>query len=62
MIQDIPDDMFQIVGIDKDTEAPTRPRIGYWRDAWRRLRENRIAFVALIILHYIRPGYQRLSV
>lgn len=50
MIQDIPDDMFRIVGIDKDTEAPTRPRIGYWRDAWRRLRENKIAFVALIIL------------
>ena len=47
---DIPDEMFTIVGIDKDAEAPSRPRIGYWRDAWRRLRENRVAFVALIIL------------
>ena len=47
---DIPDEMFRIVGIDKDAEAPSRPRIGYWRDAWRRLKENRVAFVALIIL------------
>lgn len=50
MIQDIPDEMFEIVGIDKDTEAPSRPRIGYWRDAWRRLKENKVAFLALIIL------------
>lgn len=50
MCVDIPDEKFTIVGIDKDAEAPSRPRIGYWRDAWRRLRENRVAFVALIIL------------
>lgn len=50
MIENIPDDQFTIIGIDKDAEAPTRPRIGYWRDAWRRLRENKVAFAALIIL------------
>ena len=50
MMENIPDDKFKIIGIDKDAEAPTRPRIGYWRDAWRRLRENKVAFAALIIL------------
>ena len=49
-MENIPDDKFKIIGIDKDAEAPSRPRIGYWRDAWRRLRENKVAFVALIIL------------
>ncbi len=50
MMENIPDEKFKIIGIDKDAEAPSRPRIGYWRDAWRRLRENKVAFVALIIL------------
>ena len=27
-----------------------RPKVGYWADAWRRFRENKIALVALIIL------------
>ena len=38
MMENIPDDKFKVIGINKDAEAPTRPRIGYWRDAWRRLR------------------------
>ncbi len=50
MYMDIPDEKFTIIGIDKDAEAPSRPRVGYWKDAWRRLRENKVAFVALIIL------------
>ncbi|MDE6830162.1 MAG: ABC transporter permease, partial [Lachnospiraceae bacterium] len=50
MMENIPDEKFKIIGIDKDAEAPSRPRVGYWRDAWRRLRENKVAFVALIIL------------
>lgn len=50
MMENIPDEKFTIIGIDKDAEAPTRPRIGYWRDAWRRLKENKVAFAALIIL------------
>lgn len=50
MIDDIPDDMFTIIGVSEDGEIPSRPRVGYWSDAWRRLRENKVAFVALIIL------------
>jgi len=51
MQPDIPPGMFQIIGIDKqDNEILARPRIGYWSDAWRRLKKNRIAFLALIIL------------
>ena len=49
-MENIPDEKFTIIGIDKDAEAPTRPRVGYWRDAWRRLKENKVAFAALIIL------------
>ena len=56
MMENIPDDKFKIIGIDKDAEAPTRPRIGYWRDAWRRLRENKVAFAALIILLILDLG------
>lgn len=45
------DDMFEIVGIDeKKSESLARPHIGYWKDAWRRFRENKIAFVAAVIL------------
>ena len=49
-MENIPDEKFTIIGIDKDAEAPTRPRVVYWRDAWRRLKENKVAFAALIIL------------
>ena len=49
-MEKIPDEKFTIIGIDKDAEGPTRPRVGYWRDAWRRLKENKVAFAALIIL------------
>lgn len=50
MMEEIPVEKFQIVGIDKEAEVPSRPRVGYWSDAWRRLRQNKVAFVALIIL------------
>ncbi|MDO5337964.1 MAG: ABC transporter permease [Eubacteriales bacterium] len=48
--EEIPDEMFVIEGIREDAEAPSRPRISYWRDAWRRLKENKVAVAALIIL------------
>ena len=44
-------DKFKIIGIDdSDSEKIARPRINYWQDAWRRLKENKMAIVALIIL------------
>lgn len=49
--ENIPDEKFQIIGIDEDAgELPSRKRISYWQDAWRRFRENKIALVAAVIL------------
>lgn len=47
----IPAEEFEILGIKKgEGDKLARPRIGYWKDAWRRLKENKIAMVAMIIL------------
>ena len=29
MTENIPDEKFQIIGLEKDAEVPVRPRIGY---------------------------------
>lgn len=50
MTDNIPDDKFRVIGFEEDAEIPTRPRIGYWADAWRRFRQNKIALLALVIL------------
>ena len=51
MIPDIPDEKFRVIGIDENAgETLARKRIGYWQDAWRRFKENKIALVAAIIL------------
>ena len=31
-------------------EAISRPNLTYWKDAWRRIKENKVAFTGLIIL------------
>ena len=64
MTENIPDEMFEIIGLEKDEEVPARPRIGYWADAWRRFKENKVALLAgypscSYIFHYIRTGHQR---
>lgn len=42
---------FVIIGIDEqEAERLGRPSVGYLADAWRRLRENKIAVLALCIL------------
>lgn len=42
---------FQIVGIDEDqVEHSARQNVGYWKDAWRRLKKNKVAIGALILL------------
>ena len=46
MTENIPDEMFEIIGLEKDEEVPARPRIGYWADAWRRFKENKVALLA----------------
>ena len=49
MTENIPDEMFEIIGLEKDEEVPARPRIGYWADAWRRFKENKVALLAGVL-------------
>ena len=49
--EDIPAEKFQMIGTDDfSADVIARPKIGYWADAWRRLKENKIALIALIVL------------
>lgn len=44
-------DMFTVVGKDiKNYNAILRPSLTYWKDAWIRLRKNRVAVIGLIII------------
>jgi oligopeptide transport system permease protein len=44
-------DKFEIIGCnDSDTDIIVRPNIGYWADAWRRLKRNKIAMLSLVLL------------
>lgn len=46
-----PQDKFDIVGVDESVvEHSARKKIGYWQDAWRRLKQNKLAFASLILL------------
>lgn len=48
---DIDKELFTHVGIDEESgETISRPSITYWQDAWRRLRNNRIAMAGMVIL------------
>ncbi len=35
---------------DKDAEKISRPSISYWVDAWRRLKQNKLAMIGLVII------------
>lgn len=53
-MQEISKEKFKKVKIDSsELEKIARPQIGYWQDAWRRLKSNKIAILALIILSVI---------
>nr|WP_281176850.1 ABC transporter permease [Fervidicola ferrireducens] len=44
-------ELFTHVGKNiKEMEAITRPSITYWQDAWRRLKQNKVAMLGLIII------------
>ena len=44
-------ELFKVVGFsDTDMEAMVRPNIGYWSDAWRRLKKNKVAIISMTIL------------
>ena len=50
-MEQIPQEKFQIIGVeDNGTEHAARKQVGYWQDAWRRLRQNKTAMAALILL------------
>jgi len=47
----IPDDWFKPKKKDPDkAESVVRPSLSYWKDAWRRLRKNKLAMAGLIFL------------
>lgn len=41
---------FEFLREEKEEEVLTRPSIGYWSDAWRRLRKNPVAILAILLL------------
>lgn len=42
---------FQIIGCENlDSEGILRPSMTYWQDAWRRLKQNKVATFSLILL------------
>ncbi len=50
-MEGISKDKFRKVQIDNsEKEKMARPQIGYWQDAWRRLKTNKVAMLSLIIL------------
>lgn len=45
------DELFTIEGCDDaDSEVIARPQTTYWKDAWRRLKQNHLAIIAMVIL------------
>ena len=41
---------FDIVGVEDDFQEISRPRVSYYKDAWRRFKQNKVALFALFIL------------
>lgn len=35
---------------EKDLNINVRPSVGYWKDAWRRLKANKVALISLIVI------------
>ena len=48
---EITKEQFKVVGKNTKTmESISRPNIGYWQDAWRRIRKNKIAVFSLCLI------------
>ncbi len=48
---------FEVVGTDiEKSMAMVRPSISYWKDAWRRLKKNRVAIVCLAFIALMAIG------
>ena len=47
----VPDEWFTFIEVDKtEAETVSRPSLSYWKDAWRRLRMNKMAMMGLVFL------------
>lgn len=45
---------FQIIGCENlDSEGILRPSMTYWQDAWRRLKQNKVAIASMILLLFM---------
>ncbi|WP_125152759.1 ABC transporter permease [Clostridium rectalis] len=48
---DLNKENFKIIGCENaDADLIVRPNITYWQDAWRRLKQNKIAMISLVLL------------
>lgn len=51
MIKEYKQELFEVVGYDKEVaDAIVRPNITYWKDAWRRLKKNKVAIFSMVTL------------
>lgn len=49
-----PQEKFKIIGIDGNVvEHSARKKVGYWQDAWRRLKTNKLAVISLFLLLFL---------
>lgn len=47
----LPEDAFEPASVqEKQSFIPDRKSVSYWSDAWRRLRHNKVAMVALVVV------------
>lgn len=47
-------EMFNRVGVDEqESEMVVRPSVTFWKDAWRRLKKNKIAMISMFFLIFI---------
>lgn len=50
-MESIPQEKFVIEGASwKEAETIARPQTSYWKDAWRRLRQNKVAIFSLFLI------------
>lgn len=44
---------FKVIGKNNESmESISRPNIGYWQDAWRRIRKNKVAFFSMCLIGF----------
>lgn len=50
-METISKDKFKVIGKNTERmESISRPNLSYWQDAWRRIRQNKVAFISLMLV------------